>query len=390
MCKAVRMVKSRFTHYMKGMPMKILVTGGAGFIGSNTIDQLLKRGHTVRVLDALTQPVHIANQWPDYLSPEVEKQIGDVRDRAAWETALDSVDAVIHLAAYQDYLPDFSKFFHVNSVGTALMYEIIVEKKLPIKKIVVASSQASYGEGKYICPKCGVVFPGQRSESQLRSKDWEVKCPTCGGSMRWQLTDETAQVNPANAYGMSKYTEEMLSINLGRRYDIPTVGMRYSIVQGARQSFRNAYSGALRIFAMQSLADQRPTVYEDGQQIRDFVYVGDVARANVLVLEDERANYQAFNVGGGKGVTVEQFARVMIKAAGKNFEPMITQEYRFGDTRHIFSDVSKLKALGWEPTGNIETNCTEYIAWATKQKDFRNYAGEARAYMQKVGTVRTG
>ena len=370
--------------------MKILVTGGAGFIGSHTIDVLISKGYGVRVLDNLTPPVHIANQWPDYLPTRVEKMIGDVRERSAWEAALDSVDAVIHLAAYQDYLPDFAKFFHVNCVGTALMYEIIVEKKLPIQKIVVASSQASYGEGKYTCPKCGDVFPGQRPEAQLKSKDWEVKCPTCGGAIKYQLTDELAWVNPSNAYGMSKYTEEMLAINLGRRYDIPTVGMRYSIVQGARQSFRNAYSGALRIFAMQTLADQRPTVYEDGQQIRDFVYVGDVAKANVLVLEDDRANYQAFNVGGGVGVTVEQFARVMIKSAGKNFEPLITQEYRFGDTRHIFSDVSKLKALGWQPQGNIENNCKEYIDWATTQKDFRNYASEARAHMQKVGTVRSG
>lgn len=371
--------------------MKILVTGGAGFIGSHTVDLLVNRGHAVRVLDNLTPPVHIAGKWPPYLPSDVEKRVGDVRDRSAWEAALDGMDAVMHLAAYQDYLPDFSKFFHVNCVGTALMYESIVEKKLPVQKIVVASSQASYGEGRYTCAADGVVYPGQRPEEQLKARDWEVRCPKCGGPIQWELTPEDALVNPANAYGMSKFAEEMLAINLGRRYDIPTVGMRYSIVQGARQSFRNAYSGALRIFAMQTMADQRPTVYEDGQQIRDFVYVGDVAKANVLVLEDERADFQAFNVGGGKGITVEAFAREMICAANKpGLRPDITQQYRFGDTRHIFSDVSKLRALGWAPEGIVEQNCREYLAWATKQPDFRNYAAEAKEYMEKVGTVRGG
>jgi dTDP-L-rhamnose 4-epimerase len=370
--------------------MKILVTGGAGFIGSHTVDLLLRRGHSVRIMDSLAPPVHLEGRWPDYIPPEAETLVGDVRDRSAWEAALTGMEAVIHLAAYQDYLPDFSKFFQVNCVGTALLYEIIVEQNLPIQKIVVASSQASYGEGQYTCPTHGIIYPGQRPEAQLKARDWEVKCPTCAEPIQWVVTPEEAQVNPANAYGMSKYTEEMLAINLGQRYNIPTVGMRYSIVQGARQSFRNAYSGALRIFAMQTLDGQAPTVYEDGQQIRDFVYVGDVAQANLLVLEDARANYQAFNVGGGQGISVTEFARVMIRAAGCNLIPDITQEYRFGDTRHIFSDVSKLRALGWEPLGNVERNCREYLEWATKQPGFRNYAIEAREHMQQVGTVRGG
>jgi dTDP-L-rhamnose 4-epimerase len=371
--------------------MKILVTGGAGFIGSHTIDLLLERGYDVRILDSLAPPVHLPGQWPDYLPAQVEKQLGDVRDRSAWETALAGVDAVVHLAAYQDYLPDFSRFFHVNCVGTALMYEIIVEKKLAVQKIVVASSQASYGEGQYHCPADGVVFPGQRPERQLKAHDWDVRCPGCHGPVQWQPTPEEALVNPANAYGMSKFTEEMLALNLGRRYGLPTVGMRYSIVQGARQSFRNAYSGALRIFAMQTLAGQRPTVYEDGQQVRDFVYVGDVARANLLALEDSQADYRAFNVGGGRGITVEEFAWVMIRATGRDdLTPNLTGEYRFGDTRHIFSDVGRLRGLGWVPQGPVDRSCLEYLEWAARQPGFRNYAAEARDHMQRVGTVRGG
>ena len=188
---------------------------------------------------------------------------------------------------------------------------------------------------------------------------------------------------------MSKYAEETLALNLGRRYGLPTVALRYSITQGARQSFRNAYSGAMRIFAMQALAGQPLTVYEDGQQLRDFVYVGDVARANLLVFEDPRADYQAFNVGGGRALTVLDFAGCVAERAATGSRPQVTQEYRFGDTRHIVSDIGRLRELGWTPTGTIAGNVDEYLAWARSQPDFRNFADEARAHMRQVGTVRS-
>jgi len=368
--------------------MHILVTGGAGFIGSHTVDLLLQRGHRVRVLDALESPVHPNGQKPSYLQSDIEFARGDVRDKAAWERTLSGIEAVLHLAAYQDYLPDFSKFFHVNAVGTALLYEVAVERRLLLDRIVVASSQAAYGEGQYRCAQDGVQFPGPRSEEALKVKDWEPKCPVCGQSMVSEATAEDALIRPHNSYAMSKFLEEMLSINLGRRYGIPTVAMRYSITQGARQSYRNAYSGAMRIFAMQALAGKPLTVYEDGQQLRDFVSVGDVARANVLALEDTRADYQSFNVGGGRAITVLEFAHLVAERAGRGSEPQVTGEYRFGDTRHIVSDVSRLRALGWETQGSIENNIDEYLAWAQSQPDFKNYADEARDYMKKVGTVR--
>lgn len=366
----------------------VLITGGAGFIGSHTVDRLLSHGYRVRVLDALLPPVHADGRLPEYFPDQAEFVRGDVRDRQAWLEALDGVDAVIHLAAYQDYLPDFSRFFHVNTVGTALLYELIVEKRLPVRKIVLASSQAVYGEGHYRCETDGAQYPGSRSADQLRSHEWEPRCPRCGRPMSPELTDESV-VNPHNSYAMSKYTQEMIGFNLGRRYGIPTVAMRYSIVQGARQSFRNAYSGVLRIFAMQALAGERPTAYEDGRQLRDYVYVGDVARANVLALEDDRADFEAFNVGGGRAVSVLEFARVMAQAAGRpDLEPLVPGEHRFGDTRHIVSDISKLRALGWEPTGRVEGNAREYIEWAGSRPDFRNYAAEARQHMREVGTIR--
>lgn len=368
--------------------MKVLITGGAGFIGSHTMDLLLARGHEVRILDALEPPVHRDRQKPDYIPADVEFLVGDVRDRAAWEQALVGVDAVFHLAAYQDYLPDFSKFFHVNAVSTALLYEIIVERQLPIRKVVVASSQAVYGEGKYVRADGQPFYPGQRPADQLTGHIWEILDPETGVPLRPDFTDESG-VRPHNSYAISKYTEEQIALNLGRRYGIPSVGMRYSIVQGPRQSFRNAYSGALRIFAMQTLAGERPVIYEDGLQLRDYVYVGDVAAANALVLEDARADYQAFNVGAGRTWTVLEFARIMAEAAGRpELEPVIPGEYRFGDTRHIFSAIDKLQALGWQPQGDPQRSCRDYIAWAGSQPDFGNYSQAAREHMKKLGAVR--
>lgn len=369
--------------------MRVLVTGGAGFIGSHTVDLLLARGHSVRILDALLPPVHRSEQVPTYVPAEAEFIQGDVRDRGAWERALPGVNAVFHFAAYQDYLPDFSTFFHANAVGTALLYELAVARHLPLEKIVIASSQAIYGEGRYRCERDGVQYPGPRAETQLKAHDWEPRCPRCGEPMTALVTPEDAAVSPHNPYAMSKYAQETLALNLGRRYGLPTVALRYSITQGARQSFRNAYSGAMRIFAMQALAAKPLSVYEDGRQLRDFVYVGDVARANLLAFEDPRANDQVYNVGGGQACTVLELAECVAARAGTGSRPEVTGEYRFGDTRHNISDVSRLRALGWAPAGNIAGNTDEYLAWAQNQPDFRNYADEARDYMRQVGAVRS-
>lgn len=367
--------------------MRVLVTGGAGFIGSHTVDLLLQKGHTVRVLDALTAPVHVAGRVPDYLPAQVEFMQGDVRDRAAWEHALDGVQAVFHLAAYQDYLPDFSKFFHVNTVGTSLLYEIAVEKKLRLRKIVVATSQAVYGEGKYRCAVDGVQYPGMRATAQLGWKEWDLKCPVCGRRLAPEAADESV-VSPHNSYAISKRSQEQIALTLGQRYGLPSVALRYSITQGARQSFRNAYSGALRIFVMQALAGSPLTIYEDGGQLRDYVHVGDVARANLLVFEDDRADYQTFNVGGGRAYSVLDFARIVCEVTGRAVPLTASAEYRFGDTRHIISDISRLCALGWRPRGSPAQSVAEYVAWAQAQPDFHNYADEARKHMQVVGTVR--
>ncbi len=368
--------------------MKVLVTGGAGFIGSHTVDLLLAKGHAVRILDSLAPPVHVDQQVPEYVPAAAELIIGDIRNRTTLEQALHGVDAVIHLAAYQDYLPDFAKFFHVNTVGTALLYELIVEKRLPIQKVVVASSQAVYGEGKYTCTAHGDQYPGPRSEAQLRAGQWDPLCPVCGAPLAVGHTDETV-VNPHNQYAMSKYTQEMIALNLGRRYQIPSVALRFSITQGPRQSYRNAYSGVLRIFAMALLHGDRPVAYEDGHQLRDYVYVGDVARAIHLVLHDPRADYRAFNVGGAQAVSVLEYAALVAQATQSSLIPIVPGEYRFGDTRHIISDISQLCALGWQPEVPLPDIVAQYVNWAQSQPSFANYYAEAIRVMKRLGTVRS-
>lgn len=368
--------------------MRILVTGGAGFIGSHTVDLLLAKGYDVVVLDALRPPVHIPGVKPDYVPPEVEFIHGDVRDPDAVDRALDGVAAVFHMAAYQDYLPDFSTFAFINDGGTAMLYERIVARRLPVRKVVVASSQAVYGEGKYACAEHGVQYPDLRPTAQLERGQWDVRCPSCGGPLTPQWTDE-ARVNPANQYAVSKVCQELYALTLGRRYGIPTVAMRYSITQGPRQSFRNAYSGVLRIFTTRLLAGQPPVIYEDGQQLRDYVSVDDVARANLLVLEDPRADSQVFNVGGGRQVTVLEYAHLIAEVMGVSIEPLLPNKFRFGDTRHILSDISRLRALGWEPTVPLDQIAASYVAWARAQPHLRDYYAEAERAMEQMGTVRS-
>jgi dTDP-L-rhamnose 4-epimerase len=297
------------------------------------------------------------------------------------------VDVVFHLAAYQDLLPNFSQFFHVNSVGTALLYEVIVAKKLPVKKVVVASTQFVYGEGRYECPNDGTVFPDGRDSGRLAKGQWDPVCPKCGGAIKPLPLLET-HADPKNQYSIAKYSQELMAIALGRNYGIPSVALRYSIVQGPYQSFRNAYSGVLRIFTLQMLKGQPASVFEDGRQLRDYVNVGDAARANLLVLERDEANFEVFNVGGGKGYTVLEFAGIVAEVLGVPNAPQVTGEYRVGDTRHSVSDISKLQRLGWQPTKTPRDSVRDYVEWIRQQKLDKDYAGEALAKMRQMGALR--
>ena len=370
--------------------MKILITGGAGFIGSHTADRLLEMGHEVRVLDFLTKPVHPETKKPEYLDSRIEFIQGDVTSKSVLYMALDGVDVVYHFAAFQDYLPQFSKFVDVNIKSTTLIYELICEWKFPIKKVIVASSQAALGEGLYNDYDGEKVLHDMRLEEDLKEGIWEPRTPEgFVGPMMWTLTPETVS-NPQNPYGMSKISQEMFALALGKRYDIPTVAMRYSIVQGSRQSFYNAYSGACRIFSLAFHQGKEPPIYEDGMQIRDFVNVHDVVDANILVLEDDRANYEMFNVGGGRPVTVNEFAKVVANVYGYNdYNPRGCGKYRFGDTRHICSDISKLKLLGWEPKRTIEDSVLEYKEWLDTADCIEDIVEYCSKKMQELNVVRS-
>ncbi|MHB8490730.1 MAG: NAD-dependent epimerase/dehydratase family protein [Solirubrobacteraceae bacterium] len=367
--------------------MKVLVTGGAGFIGSHTADALLHAGHEVRVLDSLEPPVHTGKR-PDYLPADVELLIGSVTDRDVFARALAGIDAVFHFAAYQDYLTDFSHFFATNSVATALLYELIVNERLPVSRVIVASSQAVYGEGLHRCEAHGAQRPGQRPPEQLAQAEWELRCATCSGPVEPQWTDES-EVNPHNSYGISKRDQEDLATKLGRRYGIPSVALRYSIVQGPRQSFRNAYSGALRSFAVCVLSGKAPVLYEDGRQLRDYVSVHDVVRANMIAFDDPRADYEVFNVGAGRRVTVLDLADLVLREVGSNGEPLMSSLYRVGDTRHIVSDIGKLRALGWEPTVAQDAIVREYLQWAGEQPDLADTFADAEQRMRASGVLRS-
>jgi dTDP-L-rhamnose 4-epimerase len=379
--------------------VKILITGGAGFIGSHTVDALLREGHSVRILDGLCPPVHDGRTIPAYVpTGEAELIVQDVRRREVWEKALQGVEAVYHLAAYQDYLPDFSTFFHVNTVSTALLYEVLAAQGSSVSKVVVASSQAVYGEGKYICRGCPasatdggpvnpVRYPSPRGDAQLRAGLWDISCPRCGALMEAQWTDESV-TDASTAYAMSKLSQELIALSFGKRYGVPTVCLRYSIVQGARQSFRNAYSGVLRIFAQQILSGKQPVCFEDGNQLRDYVSVHDVTRANLLVLKDARSDFGVFNVGGGRQVSVSAYARMIAARAGVDVEPTMPGVYRFGDTRHISSDISRLNALGWRPEVPLEQIIDEYLEWIEGEQDFRDYSASAIERMQELRVLR--
>jgi dTDP-L-rhamnose 4-epimerase len=372
--------------------MNILVTGGAGFIGSHTIDALLSLGHKVRILDNLQKPVHLKGK-PPWLQPEAEFILGDVRNKADWEKSLHKIDAVFHLAAYQDYLPDFSTFFHVNAVSTALLYEVAVEKKLDLTKVVVASSQFVQGEGQYTCSNCGAnCGPPMRPESQLQKAEWKQICPDCGDELHWQWTAETYSC-PPNAYAMAKQSQEVQAITFGRRYQIPSVALRYSIVQGPRQSFYNAYSGACRIFSLHYYFGKAPTIYEDGKQCRDFVNIHDVVKANLMALNDDRMAYEVYNVGGGKPYTVYEFSEIVRREIQKYHSTELPTAdtpglYRYGDTRNACSNISKLQMLGWQPDFTPTNSVKEYVEWLYAQDNVEDILEYANKTMQRLNVVR--
>jgi dTDP-L-rhamnose 4-epimerase len=365
--------------------MRVLVIGGAGFIGSHMVDRFVKEGYQVRVLDSLDSKVH-PNGHTNGLSPKVEFLHGDVTNRSDLIAALRDVDVVSHQAAYQDYMPDFSRFMLVNAVGTSLLYELIVQERLKVKKIVVGSSQAVYGEGQYGCLEHGFFLPVPRSQEQLSRGDWEIRCPLCDKQAVPCLLEES-HVNPYNQYAVSKLAQEKIALGLGWLHGIPTVALRYSITQGPRQSLFNQYSGICRIFVGRALQGAPLIVYEDGLQTRDFVHVADVVDANMLVFESEDANFQAFNVGSGKPTTVLEYAEAVRKTLAAEIKIILSGEYRRGDNRNSVSNVDKLRKLGWSPKHGLSEILDDFLRWVESIGGIPGQIHDAYGSMKRAGVV---
>jgi dTDP-L-rhamnose 4-epimerase len=365
--------------------MNVLVTGGAGFIGSHTVRALLVRGDRVRVLDALTEPVHRPSVEPDLGGAELVR--GDVRHREDWERSLEGIDAVLHLAAYQDYLPDYSTFFTVNAAGTALCYEVIAERGLPIHRVVVGSSQAVYGEGATHCDLHGTVVPDQRAPERLARGDWSVRCPACGREVEPVPTPEDL-AEPRSAYGISKLAAEQAALALGAQREIPTVALRYAIAHGPGQSPRNAYSGLLRAACLSLRAGRAPVVFEDGRQLRDYVAIEDVVTANLVALDHPDAPGRAYNVGGSRSWSVRETIEGLNAIVPDPREPEVPGLYRLGDARHTVSDLSRMRALGWEPRADLKAVWAAYWNWLTTLDLPGDPVADAFAEMRRRGVLR--
>ena len=363
-----------------------LVTGGAGLIGSHVVDLLRREGWAVRVLDNLEPQTHRRGR-PAWLAADSDFIEGDMRDRQTVTAALEGVDVVFHQAAYGGYMPEIAKYVHVNSLGTAQMLEVIREQKLPIKKFVVASSQAVYSEGAANCPEHGLVFPPVRPIEQLRVGDWQVHCPICGTGTTSVPTPENAPIGGETVYGLTKVDQEKLVLLWGKQIGIPTVALRYSCTYGPRQSIFNPYTGVIAIFCTRLLNDLPPVLYEDGEQTRDFSFVEDIARANLLAAETDALDGLAVNVGSGRGVSIREVAGQISDALGIQIAPETKGEYRPGEMRHLTSDTKRVRAAGYAPQVDLATGIGRYLDWIREQSDVRDYFSEAESILRRKGIV---
>lgn len=348
----------------------ILVTGGAGFIGSHLTDALVDRGYQVRIFDSLENQVHQGKK-PSYLNRAAEFIEGDIRNVADLRRALAGIDAVFHEAAavgvgQSQY--EIKRYIDVNVGGTANLLDILVNKKTAIKKIIVTTSMTSYGEGNYRCESCGVVRPGIRSEKQMQSKDWELHCPICQRYTTPIATDEQAATYSSSIYALTKKMQEDIVLSIGKTYGIPAVALRCFNVYGPRQSLSNPYTGVTAIFISRLKNRQPPIIFEDGLQSRDFVSVYDVVRANILALEKDEVNYTPLNIGSGIPRAVKDVATVLARLLKKDTSLIIGGEFRKNDLRHCFADITRAKILlGWNPKISFTSGMEDLIQWAEQE-----------------------
>ena len=370
--------------------MRVLITGGAGFVGSHTVDRLVAAGHECVVLDALDPQVH-PDGIPPWLNAKASLVTADVRDREAVKKALAGCDAVLHLAAavgigQSMYQP--RHYMDVNGVGTATLLDVLANEKHGVKKLVVASTMSLYGEGAYHCETHGPKAPKLRLESDLASHRFEPRCDECGADLAPIPTPETKPLDPSSVYAIGKHATEQLALVFGAAYGIPAVALRYFNIYGTRQSLANPYTGVTAIFTSCLLNDRRPPMFEDGRQSRDFVHVSDVARANELALTRSEGDGRALNVGTGRALSVGDMAVKVAAKLGKNLAPDVTGKYRPGDIRHCTADISAIRAAyGFEPKVAYEQGLDELIEWSRTQTP-RDATQGAIDELAKRGLVR--
>jgi dTDP-L-rhamnose 4-epimerase len=353
--------------------MKVLVTGGAGFIGSHLADRLLSEGHAVRALDNLDPQVHPAGERPEYLDPAVELQVGDVRDHEAVGRALDGVDAVYHLAAavgVGQSMYEIERYTSINAIGAAVVLEEVVRRRDAIRRLLVASSMSIYGEGQYRNPRSGDsgIAPGLRPESQLAAKQWEVLGDD-GAALEPEPTAETKPLRPTSVYAVNKRDHEELFLAVGAAYGVPAVALRFFNVYGERQALSNPYTGVAAIFSSRLLNDGRPPVFEDGRQTRDFIDVRDLVRGCALALSSTAAEGSAVNLGTGRPTSIVEVARTLAAGLDKELEPEIVEQYRAGDIRHCYADVRLAEELlGFRSEIAFEDGMRDLLAWLEGQE----------------------
>jgi dTDP-L-rhamnose 4-epimerase len=354
------------------MSKRILITGGAGFVGSHLADGLLHAGHSVRILDDLAAQVHPSGP-PDYLAANAELIRGDVRDPNRLKEVLAGVDVVYHFAAtvgVGQSMYEISRYMSVNTQGTAELLQAILDSKTSIEKFIVASSMSIYGEGRYACSLCERrSAPPVRSLEQLKAGKWELTCDLCGGVLKPLPTEETKPSEINSIYALSKRDQEELCLIFGRTYGLPVTALRFFNIYGTRQALSNPYTGVAAIFASRLLNGEPPLVFEDGQQMRDFVSVHDIVRANMLAMQRSESDGQVINIGSGRAISICRVAQLLSNCLGVDIEPIITQKYRAGDIRHCYADLSKARALlGYEPQVTHEQGFRELADWLSGQK----------------------
>lgn len=359
---------------------RALVTGGAGLIGSQITDLLIRNGYTVRILDNLEPNTHKHGK-PAWVNPQAEFVQGNVQDAATIRAALQDIDVVFHEAAYGGYMPEMAKYVLVNSFGTAQLLEIIRDEKLPVRKVVVASSQAVYSEGAALCPEHGHVVPLLRPAEQLRAGDFSVHCPMCGKPTTSIPTPENTPGGGETVYALTKVDQERLVLLWGKQTGIPTVALRYSCTYGPRQSLFNPYTGVIAIFCTRLLNNQPPVMYEDGGQTRDLCFVEDIARANLLVAETDKLDGLPVNVGSGRATSVRDLANIIADQLGVKIEPLARGEFRPGEIRSLISDISRIRTVGYEPSVTIEEGIGRYIQWI---RDHTGAGGEVKDYFAEI------